>query len=81
MHFGQLQRREFIALLGGAAAWPRVALGQQAPKRFRIGITTIQQRTSPPYLAFDQRLRELGYIDGQNLTRNYRYSPYCNDCD
>jgi putative ABC transport system substrate-binding protein len=71
MHFGQLQRREFIALLGGAAAWPRVALGQQAPKRFRIGITTIQQRTSPPYLAFDQRLRELGYIDGQNLTLEF----------
>jgi putative ABC transport system substrate-binding protein len=66
-----VKRREFITLLGGAAAWPRVALGQQAQKRFRIGITTIQERTSPPYLAFNQRLRELGYIDGQNLTLEF----------
>ena len=63
-------RRDFLTLVGGAAACPRVALGQ-VQKRFRIGITTIQQRTSPPYIAFDQRLRELGYIDGQNLTLEF----------
>lgn len=64
-----MKRRDVIrAIAGSAAAWPFAALGQQAPKHFRIGITTIQQRTSPPYVAFDQRLRELGYIDGQNLT-------------
>jgi putative ABC transport system substrate-binding protein len=33
----------------------------------RVGITTIQPRTSPIYAAFDERLRELGYIEGQNL--------------
>ena len=32
-----------------------------------VGITTIQPRTSPIYAAFDERLRELGYIEGQNL--------------
>jgi putative ABC transport system substrate-binding protein len=59
--------REFITLLGGAAAaWPLAAHAQE-PTKTRIGITTIQPRTSPIYAAFDQRLRELGYIEGQNL--------------
>jgi putative ABC transport system substrate-binding protein len=63
-----MRRREFITFLGGAAvAWPFAALSQPVPKHFRIGITTIQQRTSPPYVAFDQRMHELGYVDGQNL--------------
>src|SRR5260370_41602693 len=67
-----MKRREFITLLGGTAAvlvlWPLNAQAQQLPKSIRIGITTIQPRTSPPYVAFDHRLRELGYVDGQNLT-------------
>jgi putative ABC transport system substrate-binding protein len=65
-----MKRRAFIAGIGSAAAWPMVARGQQ-PTNLRIGITTIQQRISPPYAAFDQRLRELGYIDGQNLTMEF----------
>jgi ABC-type uncharacterized transport system substrate-binding protein len=70
-----MKRRDFITLLGGAAAvpmlWPLNAQAQQLPKSIRIGITTIQPRTSPPYVAFDQRLRELGYVDGQNLTLDF----------
>ena len=62
-----MKRRTFIAALGGAAAWPVVGRAQQQ-KSWRIGIITIQQRTSPPYSAFDQRLRELGYSEGQNLS-------------
>src|SRR5262245_15018068 len=62
-----MTRREFITLLGGAAAWPLAAKAQQPAKTFRIGITTIQPRTAPIYAVFDQRLRELGYIEGQNL--------------
>jgi hypothetical protein len=46
--------------------WPVAVPAQQPPKNLRIGIVTIQQRTAPPYAAFDRRLRELGYIDGQN---------------
>jgi hypothetical protein len=64
-----------MSLIGGAAAvpmlWPLNAQAQQLPKSIRIGITTIQPRTSPPYVAFDQRLRELGYVDGQNLTLDF----------
>src|ERR1700738_1489299 len=62
-----MKRREFITLVGGAATWPLAARAQKAVNLVRVGIVSIQQRTSPPYAAFDQRLRELGYVDGQNL--------------
>jgi len=61
-----MQRRAFITLLGSAATWPLSARAQQ-PAMTRVGITTIQPRTSPIYAALDGRLRELGYIEGQNL--------------
>jgi len=61
------KRRELITLLSGAAAvWPLAARAQQSAKT-RVGIKSIQPRTSPIYAAFDQCLRELGYIEGQNL--------------
>jgi putative ABC transport system substrate-binding protein len=66
MSVGLTSRRTFIAGLGGAVAWPSVARAQQS-KVWRIGIPTIQPRTSPIYAAFVQRLHELGYIEGQNL--------------
>ena len=61
-----IKRREFISLLGGAVAWPFAARAQQSAKT-RVGITSIQPRTLPIYAAFDQRLREPGYIKAQNL--------------
>jgi putative ABC transport system substrate-binding protein len=63
-------RRKFIAALGGAAAWPLGARAQQ-PATLRLGIVTIQPRTASMYAAFDQRLRELGYVEGQNLALDY----------
>jgi putative tryptophan/tyrosine transport system substrate-binding protein len=64
-------RREFMAALGGAAtAWPLPARAQQQAMT-RVGIVTIQPRTAPMYAAFDQRLRELGYVEGQNLALDY----------
>jgi putative ABC transport system substrate-binding protein len=62
-----MRRREFFGALSGAVSWPFAARAQQPSKTFRIGITSIQPRMSPIYAAFDQRLRELGYIEGQNL--------------
>jgi len=70
MQFGGLKRRDVFTLLGGAAACPLAARAQQS-RVFRIGITTIQPRTAPIYGAFDQRLRELGYIEGQNLILDF----------
>jgi putative ABC transport system substrate-binding protein len=64
-----MERREFITLIGGAAvAWPLVARGQQPAKMPRIGIVD----DGPIWDHFRQKLRDLGYIDGQNITIEYR---------
>jgi putative ABC transport system substrate-binding protein len=66
-----MRRRDFITLVGGiAAGWPIAAHAQQ-PAMTRVGIVTIQSPTSPPYVAFSQRLRELGFIEGQNLRLDF----------
>jgi len=64
-----MRRREFITLLGGAAvAWPLAGLAQAEPRMLRVGIVSAANvRNGPPFVAFDQRLHELGYLDGQNL--------------
>jgi putative ABC transport system substrate-binding protein len=70
------RRREFVTLLGGAAAWPLALRAEQAGKLPTIGylgVTTpvvSAQRTA----AFIQRLRELGWIDGRNLAVEYRWA-------
>ena len=68
-----LKRREFIALLGGAAAaWPVVARAQQPARMRRIGLMgNLRLR---PIESFSNRLRELGYIEGQNLIIEYRFA-------
>jgi hypothetical protein len=43
----------------------------QGSTSLHVGIVTIQSRTTPIYSAFDQRLLELGYIEGQNLVTDY----------
>ena len=58
-----MKRREFITLLGGAAAWPLAASAQQAGKIARIGIID----DSIHWNAFRQGLRDLGYLEGQKL--------------
>ena len=69
-----MRRREFLGVLGGggaAAAWPVVAQAQQ-PKLFRIGTVSLSNaRTSGQWVAFDQRLRELGYIEGRNFAHEF----------
>jgi ABC-type uncharacterized transport system substrate-binding protein len=63
-----MRRREFITFLGGAAAWPLAARAQQQPKVLRIGIASANPRSFSTWVAFERRLRELGYVDGRNLT-------------
>src|SRR4249919_424745 len=63
-------RRELLAAFSGAVAWPLTVRAQQ-PTTLHIGIVTIQPRTAPVYAAFDQRLRELGHIEGQSLVTDY----------
>jgi putative tryptophan/tyrosine transport system substrate-binding protein len=65
-------RREFITLLGGAAAWwPIAARAQQAERVRRIGLleTTSRPLNAANFEAFRQALRELGHIEGRNLVR------------
>jgi putative ABC transport system substrate-binding protein len=60
-----IRRREFITLLGGAAAWPLAARGQQSERTRRIGVLTTQSENAPDGRArlgaFAQRLTELGW--------------------
>jgi putative ABC transport system substrate-binding protein len=67
-----MRRREFIAGLGGAAAWPLVARAQRPNRVSRIGILALAPADSPNHVAFCQGLRDLGYIEGQNLLIEYR---------
>jgi putative tryptophan/tyrosine transport system substrate-binding protein len=68
-----MRRREFITLIGAAAAWPLAARAQQ-PKVWRIGMMeTISAELNAANLgAFRQGLRELGYVEGRNLVLDYR---------
>src|SRR5262249_47454725 len=69
----RVRRRQFITLLGGAAAaWPLAARAQQPVRVKRIGLmANLQLR---PIESFRSRLRELGYIEGQNLIVEYRFA-------
>jgi putative ABC transport system substrate-binding protein len=68
-------RREFVALLGGAAAWPVAARAQQAGKLPTIGFLGQNTRSagSEWTAAFVQRLRELGWTDGRTIAIEYRW--------
>ena len=67
-----MRRRKFITLLGGAAAWPLAAWAQQAGRTYRLGCLFPPPRDSPPNMAFFDELRRRGFIEGQNLTVEYR---------
>jgi putative ABC transport system substrate-binding protein len=68
MQFGLLKRRDFITLLGGAAAWPLVSHGQQRARRVGVLVGSGNDLQSQFWLAaFQRRLQELGWLDGRDL--------------
>jgi putative ABC transport system substrate-binding protein len=70
-----MNRRNFITLLGGAAAWPVAVLAQQAGKLPTIGfLGATPSFESQRVAAFVQRLRELAWVDGRNVAIEYRWA-------
>jgi ABC-type uncharacterized transport system substrate-binding protein len=69
-----IQRREFITLLGGAAAWPVAARAQQ-PTVPTVGFLRVTSAAASRHLvaAFQQGLKQTGFIDGQNVGIEYRW--------
>jgi hypothetical protein len=72
-----MKRREFITLLGGAAAWPLATQAQQSGKMRRVGVLMNLAAEDPESLrrvtAFVQGLQELGWTVGRNLQIDYRW--------
>jgi len=70
-----MRRREFIALVGGATAWPFAAHGQQAAKLPTIGYLgpSTPSAMGQRIVTFVERLRELGWIEGRTVTIEYRW--------
>jgi putative ABC transport system substrate-binding protein len=70
-----LKRREFITLLGGAAAtWPFAVRAQQVGRLVRIGFLSGGAGPNPNVYGFQHGLRQLGYVEGQNLVLICRWA-------
>jgi len=70
------RRRFLLTSLAGALAAPLAAEGQQAGKVYRIGYLTVPSRESAQGVAntFQLGLRDLGWIEGQNVVVDYRFA-------
>ena len=71
-----MRRREVIALIGSAAAWPLAAQAQQAAKLPTVGFLGSQTQSDQKLWtgAFVQRLRELGWVEGKTVAIEYRWA-------
>jgi putative ABC transport system substrate-binding protein len=73
-----MQRREFIGLIGGAAAWPHLARAQQPGRMRRIAVLMGWSESDPEYRAwldaFVRGLAQLGWVDGRNVRFDVRWT-------
>jgi putative tryptophan/tyrosine transport system substrate-binding protein len=68
-----MRRREFIALIGASVTWPFAALAQEAGRTYRLGcLWAVPRGDDPAYKAFFDELRRRGFVEGQNLTVEFR---------
>src|SRR3979490_3098124 len=70
-----MQRREFIGLVGGAAAWPLTA-GAQGAMPVIGYLSTLRSGESPNQAAFRRGLAEEGYVEGKNLAIEKRFTHF-----
>jgi putative ABC transport system substrate-binding protein len=72
-----IRRRQFITLLGGAAAWPLAARAQQDGRVRRIGVLMAVDEHDPAgkarFSAFAQALADFGWTDGRNVRMDLRW--------
>ena len=73
-----MRRREFVSLLGGAAAWPLAARAQQSHRVRRIGvlmgIAENNPQSAPRVKAMQEELHKLGWTEGRNLQMEFRWA-------
>jgi putative tryptophan/tyrosine transport system substrate-binding protein len=70
-----MRRRKFIAGLGSAAAWPVMAGAQQSPRKIRrLGVLMPGAPPDPLVEAMQGRLRELGYVEGRDISFEFRWA-------
>ena len=78
MRVRSLGRRGFIAVLGGAAAWPLAAHAQQAERMRRVGVLMPLPENEPfaraSVTAFAQTLGRFGWVEGKNIRIDYRFA-------
>jgi putative ABC transport system substrate-binding protein len=68
-----MRRREFIALTAASVTWPFAAMAQQPGRTYRLGcLLSAPRGDDPGYMVFFNELRRRGFIEGQNLTVEYR---------
>ena len=70
-----MDRRDFIAFLGAAMAWPAAARAQDSKKVYRIFWVSTNSQPDPFLAGFREGLRARGYVEGKNLTFELHYAP------
>lgn len=76
-----MKRREFITVIGGAAAWGVTAQAQGPSKMLRIGTSNALPRSRVQWQALERRLLDLGYSEGKNYVMDYVQIPRVSESD